>query len=278
MDFNKVLEGVTLSGVSLDGFKDGEIISRCKVCGEPNGICKEITGRKLACKVGCKCSRDRLQQQQFKEQLEERKFIINKYFGEISDNKSYIDCTFKNWDFGKVPKENHAIFYNYAKSFKNNLNHNIGMFVCGSAGNGKTFSSACVVNEIEEQNYIGLIIQLPKLIEKSEMFKSDGLTSSMIYKKLRYADLVVLDDFGIDKKFDKEKIYTIINEIYMSKKPLIITTNLTMEEMKEYHSRIRSRINTMCPIVVSFKDNNLRGEEGKKKKKLFNNLFGKGAN
>lgn len=279
MDILKEIQGSnTLKPLDIEKFKDGEIISYCDNCGEPNGICKILMGRKYACKISCKCSFEKLLQQKAAEDLEERKFILNKYFGDISDNKTYKHCTFENWKFDKVSKEKYNIFHSYAKNFKENLKNNVGILAGGPAGNGKTYAAACVVNEIEKMGYIGLIVQLPKLIEKADTYKNEGLTSFRVYKKLRYADLIILDDFGIERNFDKEKIYGIVNELYTANKNVIITTNLTVEEINKYHSRIRSRLNSMVPIMATFEENNLRMVEGKAKRSLFNSLINKFKN
>jgi DNA replication protein DnaC len=66
------------------------------------------------------------------------------------------------------------------------------------------------------------------------------------------APLLVLDDVGTERntEFSNEQVYEIINTRYKAKKPLIVTTNLTMNAMKNAedvtHRRIYDRIVEMC--------------------------------
>ncbi len=70
--------------------------------------------------------------------------------------------------------------------------------------------------------------------------------------------LLIIDDLGIERnsEFALEQIFNIIDCRYRSKKPLIITTNLTLDELKHpkdlAHSRIYDRVLERCvPLKVN---------------------------
>jgi DNA replication protein DnaC len=69
--------------------------------------------------------------------------------------------------------------------------------------------------------------------------------------------LLVLDDLGVtrDTEYMTEQIYKLVDERYKSAKPMIVTTNVTPEQMKSAKSiewrRIYDRVLEMClPVKV----------------------------
>ena len=58
------------------------------------------------------------------------------------------------------------------------------------------------------------------------------------------AKLVIFDDLGAERNTDYalEKIYNIIDSRYRRKLPMLLTTNLTIDEMKDEEDRRYSRI------------------------------------
>ena len=70
--------------------------------------------------------------------------------------------------------------------------------------------------------------------------------------RLMSARLLILDDLGAerDTEFVSEKVYDIIDSRYRSGKPMVLTTNLTLDEMinaKDVrHGRIYDRILEVC--------------------------------
>ena len=67
--------------------------------------------------------------------------------------------------------------------------------------------------------------------------------------------LLILDDFGMERgtEYGLEQVYNVIDSRYRSQKPLIVTTNLTLEELQNpedtAHARIYDRLIEMCTPV-----------------------------
>lgn len=65
------------------------------------------------------------------------------------------------------------------------------------------------------------------------------------------AKVLFLDDLGVEKTSDwtREVFFNVINERYTWMRPMLITTNLTMQEIaKVYGDRMASRLVEMCEI------------------------------
>lgn len=68
--------------------------------------------------------------------------------------------------------------------------------------------------------------------------------------------LLIIDDFGMERgtEYALEQIYNIIDSRYRSRKPLIVTTNLTLTELKNpqdtAHARIYDRLLELCTPIA----------------------------
>ena len=105
------------------------------------------------------------------------------------------------------------------------------------------------------------------------------------FEKQEYIDrlnehsLLVVDDLGIERgtEYAKEQVYNIVDSRYRAGLPMIITTNLTMDEMKNPETitdkRIYERILEKChPIEV--KGENRRRKAIRNEYEEMQNLLG----
>ena len=88
-----------------------------------------------------------------------------------------------------------------------------------------------------------------KLLASMQGFRED---EDKLITQLNRAKLLIIDDLGAERgtDFALEKVYNIVDSRYRAKKPVILTTNLTLKEMKEAtdirYSRIYDRIFEVC--------------------------------
>lgn len=121
---------------------------------------------------------------------------------------------------------------------------------------------------------MSLATVLEKLPAMSFQEKSRYLDS------LRGCDLLILDDFGMERRTDyaQEQVFSIIDGRYLAQKPLIITTNLSLKEMKDPEDmtelRIFDRILEVC-VPVCFDGPSLRQGKAKEKLALYKELMGR---
>ena len=79
-------------------------------------------------------------------------------------------------------------------------------------------------------------------------------SNEYISRLCRYP-LLILDDFGMERgtEYGLEQVFNVIDSRYRSRKPLIVTTNLTLAELQHpkdtAHSRIYDRLLAMCAPV-----------------------------
>jgi len=90
-------------------------------------------------------------------------------------------------------------------------------------------------------------------LELKSSFKNDNTTEEDIINSLDGHNLLMLDDVGVDKVSDwsKQIVYTLIDKRYRNMKPIIITSNLSLEELADtYDARIASRLLEMGEVVT----------------------------
>ena len=86
--------------------------------------------------------------------------------------------------------------------------------------------------------------------------------------------LLILDDFGMERgtEYGLEQVYNVIDSRYRSEKPLIITTNLSLDELNNppdtAHKRIYDRVIEMCTPVCCTGENFRRAAAQKKMEQM----------
>ena len=113
-----------------------------------------------------------------------------------------------------------------------------------------------------------------RLIDQAMSFKADYDFT----REMAEFDLVIIDDFGAERttEYALQKLFDIIDARVKQGKPMILTTNLTPEQMKSpsdlTYSRIFSRVMGAC-IPIRFSGGDLRQQIGKDKAQKIKELF-----
>ena len=179
--------------------------------------------------------------------------------------------TFEN-DNGRNPLISKA--KTYAAKWSDMLSKNIGLLLWGEVGTGKTYFAACIANALVE-NCVSVKMTNFSTILNDLFYEND---KNQYIDRLNNHNLLIIDDLGIerDTEYALEQVYNIIDARYKSNKPLIVTTNLTITEIKNpvdtAHKRIYDRVLEMC-VPVKFDGENFRTQKADSKMEFAKNLF-----
>ena len=116
----------------------------------------------------------------------------------------------------------------------------------GGTGLGKTFLSACIAREVAAKGYSVAYETASHLFSKLEKhrFHPDEETA-LDAKRLNECDLLIIDDLGTELpgQFVTAALYTLVNDRLLAGKPMVISTNLNIKEIRErYSHQIGSRL------------------------------------
>lgn len=170
-------------------------------------------------------------------------------------------------DDDRADRKTGDILRRYAENWPEMQRQNIGLLLYGGVGGGKTFFVACLANAIiadearkgNKNGYRGPVLLTTVQNLRDEAQKDFGAKKERVLDNVREIGLLILDDFGVERRTSTtdEILYDIINARYDANKPLIVTTNMTLADMKcaqdDKMRRIYDRVREMCcqPIPVS---------------------------
>ena len=144
---------------------------------------------------------------------------------------------------------------NYVANWKKVRAENLGLLLWGDVGTGKSFAAACIANALLEQATPVLMTNFSKILNQMGTMYTEERYQYIA--SFNHYPLLIVDDLGIERstEYAKEQVYAVIDERYKANLPLIITTNLTIGEIRNPENvadaRIYSRVLEMCtPIHV----------------------------
>ena len=261
----KEMENATNEGMkAADDYMDTETgLLMCGKCHTKKQKKISFLGVERVVGCLCRCAAEEMEREREKHREKEELLHIRQMKSVGLQDSTFFDYTFANCD-ETHPCAQYARRYvgNFAEFQKNGQ----GLLFWGNVGTGKTFLAGCIANALMEKNIPVLMTSFPKLLnalgglysgEKNEYLKS-----------LNQYRLLIIDDLGVerDTPYVLETVYLVIDERYKSGKPFIITTNLSLEELRNpadlEHGRIYDRIMERC-VPVAFSGKNYRIGRGK---------------
>lgn len=144
---------------------------------------------------------------------------------------------------------------NFVQNFKQDY-HNL--FFYGTVGTGKSFLSGCIAKELLQEGYSVIYFSSLGLFDTLARYSFDAKSKEALYnfyKDLYNHDLVIIDDLGteVTNSFVTSQLFSLLNERHLNRKATIISTNLSLEELRDrYSDRIFSRITSnyaLCKLT-----------------------------
>ncbi len=132
------------------------------------------------------------------------------------------------------------------------------LFFYGTVGTGKSFLSCCVAKELMDLGRLVIYFSASELFDtlsKSTFDRDSTEALSGISEDIYECDLLIIDDLGTEltNAFVSSRLFSCLNNRHMRKKATIITTNLSLGELRDrYSDRIFSRITsnyTVCKLT-----------------------------
>ena len=232
-------------------------------------------GREIIVPCICKC---KVEENKRKEEEEKKRQEMQRL--ERLKASSLMDAKLKaaRLDGYQVDGDNQKIYNlagNYVKRFDEMYEKRQGLLFWGTVGTGKSYTAACIANELLNQMIPVVMTSFVKILQN---IQGNPDEEERIMAGLNTAKLLIIDDLGAERSTDYalEKVYNIIDRRYLSGKPLILTTNMTLKDMQESedirYRRIYDRIFEMC-FPVRFAGRSWREKAASKRFDAMKNLM-----
>jgi len=191
----------------------------------------------------------------------------------FEDSTRLWNATFEA-DNGTVPPM--RTVRSYVDHWQGEDNGGNGLLLWGASGTGKTFAAAAAGNRLMEQGIGVCMVVLGRYL--NELPCLSGTRKLQYLEQCFGAQLLILDDVGSERatEYAREQLYTLVNERYLRQLPMVITTNLTLNELKnpsdEGYCRIFDRILEVC-TPICFNGKSLRPALGSKRMEAFRTML-----
>lgn len=227
----------------------------CGKCGTAKQTEVEIFGEIKRPMCLCKCAKERKDA----EEAEERRKEFERKIKELR-RAGFPESAMEEWTFENDDGDNEKVMNamrRYVENFGELRQAGKGLLLYGEVGTGKTYAACEVANALIDKGYPVLVTNFARLTNLIQA-KFEGRQEYI--DSLSNFALIVIDDLGAERnsEFMKEMIFNIVDARYRAGLPMIVTTNLTIEEIKKpgdtASSRIYDRVIERCfPIEVAGK-------------------------
>lgn len=164
----------------------------------------------------------------------------------------------------------------YCKRWAEVFEENIGVLLFGPVGTGKSFAASCICNELLEQRITVAATSFARVLNTLQNNFS-GRQETL--DRLGRFQLLFIDDLGAERgsEFSLEQVFAVIDSRYRARKPVVITTNLTLNQLENpenmAYARIFDRILEMCPIRLCMTGDSRRKGNAERRKKVARELL-----
>ena len=272
-DFDSIIKRMTVTHVGPEDYTGEDGLLYCGKCRTPKQFRMDappLEGRLLPCP--CRCEQERIDRETAEQEA-------RRHLQAVADLKrrGFTDPAMHGWTFandnGKCPQMKHAHFY--VEHWDTMLAENIGYLLWGGVGTGKSYFAGCVANALMEREITVRMTNFALIL--NDLTTSFEGRNDYIGRLCR-ASLLILDDFGMERGTDYglEQVYNVIDSRYRSKKPLIVTTNIPLQDLQHpqdtAHARIYDRLLEMC-APIRFSGENFRKATAQDKLARLKNLM-----
>ena len=124
----------------------------------------------------------------------------------------------------------------------------LNIYFFGTVGTGKSFLSVCIAHDILESGRSVLYFSAAALFDRLAALAynyRDKEPYQTFITDLYHCDLLIIDDLGTEltNQFVSAQLFSCLNDRHLNRKSTIISSNLSLEELRHrYSDRISSRI------------------------------------
>ena len=181
---------------------------------------------------------------------------------QLNANSPLQLCTFESFSLdyysdqpdqnGSIPLNRMSNILNYCRNYADTFSlSSRSIIMRGATGLGKTHLSLAIANEVIRKGMSVVYVSAPDILSRLERehFSYQYKEEESIFNSLIKCDLLIIDDLGTEfiSQFSVAAVYNLFNSRILAGKPIIMNTNLTLNELlSTYSQRFVSRMMGSC--------------------------------
>ena len=150
-------------------------------------------------------------------------------------SEAFSDIPAAAWRFDNAPVMTKQLIKakEYAEKWDDFSREGIGLLLFGNVGTGKSYAAGCIANALIDRMISVLYVDMTDVVNR--MQGNFGADRDSYLKRITRPDLLILDDLGAERNtsYGKERVFDIVNRRLLSRKPMIITTNIALSVMQK---------------------------------------------
>lgn len=245
----------------------------CAKCHTPRQTRIDVLGRISTPPIMCACMQEAFEKEETERKHQEFLDRVSRLKANGLQDQALRAYTFAN-DKGYNPEIEKARLY--VERWEEMRENAAGLLLWGDVGTGKSFFAGCIANALIEKGVPVLMTNFARILGTLSDMHSDD--RNQFIDSFNLYSLLIIDDLGIERnsEYALEQVFSVIDSRYRSNKPLIVTTNLTLTELKNpadlAHARIYDRVLERC-VPLRINNRNIRKENAKAQMERARALF-----
>lgn len=210
-------------------------------------------GREQVVPVMCKCAQEKYDAELARRKAEEEMQRIQRLRRDCFPTDEMAGCTFAVDD--EHDARISAAMRRYVEKWDEIRLENMGLLLYGPVGTGKTFYAACIANGLLDKGIPVMMTSFARIVNTMQGMYNGR--QEYLDKLVSYP-LLIIDDLGAERgsEYMLEQVYSVVDARYQTGRPLIVTTNIPITEIKEpadlKYRRIYDRILERChPVEIT---------------------------
>lgn len=224
------------------------------------GTCKtrkqsriSVLGKEKIVPIMCQCQQDK----QEAEKAAQRELAFKANVERLRKD-CFHSAEAAKWTFAADDQKDKRIsdaMRRYVEKWEDAKADNMGLLLFGPVGTGKSFYAACIANALIDK---GVPVKMTNFARIVNELQNSFSGRQEYIDRLCSFPLLIIDDLGIERSSDfmMEQVFAVVDARYQAGLPLIVTTNVQIEEIanptETKYKRIYDRIIEIClPIRLS---------------------------
>lgn len=223
--------------------------------------------------IACQCRLSAEEEEHRKQEREQFRLYISRLWEDGISCPEGLCYRFSD-DDRRNPKLSDACG-RYVEQWEAMKADDIGVLFFGSVGTGKSFFASCIGNGLLDKLVPMAVTNFPRLLNLLQGTQD----RQRLLDRLSAYKLLIIDDLGVerDSPYAAEQVFNVVDARARSKLPLIVTTNLTLEELEHpasmQYARIYDRILELCPVRLKMTGASRRIENAERRKETARKLL-----